>query len=66
LWLEPAFFQHFFENSTAKKPQFLPFWQKLKAIFVQKLKVGSFYSVKKLKKWAKNSDFPSKRNIAFG
>ena len=35
------FFQRFRENSAAKKTQFLPSGQKLKAIFLQKLKVGA-------------------------
>ena len=37
------FFQRFCENSAAKKTQFLPSAQKLKAIFVQKLKVGAAF-----------------------
>jgi len=49
-----GFFQHFCKNSTAKKSQFLPFWQKLKAIFVQKLKVGGFYLRKICEKKSKN------------
>ena len=36
------FFQRFCENSAAKKTQ-LPSVQKLKAIFVQKLKVGAAF-----------------------
>ena len=41
--LEQAFFQHFRENSTAKKTQFLPYLKKLKAIFGPKLKVGAAF-----------------------
>ena len=37
------FFQHFRENSTAKKTQFLPYLKKLKAIFGPKLKVGAAF-----------------------
>ena len=37
------FFQRFRENSAVKKTQFLPSGQKLKAIFVQKLKVGAAF-----------------------
>ena len=37
------FFQHFCENSSAKKTQHLPFGQKLKPIFVQKLKLGAAF-----------------------
>ena len=37
------FFQHFCENSSAKKTQNLPFGQKLKPIFVQKLKLGAAF-----------------------
>ena len=38
-----GFFQRFCENSAAKKTQFLPSAQKLKPVFVQKLKVGAFF-----------------------
>ena len=41
--LSQAFFQHFRENSTAKKPQFFPYLKKLKAIFGPKLKVGAAF-----------------------
>ena len=41
--LMQAFFQHFRENSTAKKTQFLPYLKKLKAIFGPKLKVGAAF-----------------------
>ena len=42
------FFQHFCENSSAKKTQNLPFGQKLKPIFVQKLKLGAaFLNIRK-------------------
>jgi len=34
-----AFFQHFRENSTAKKTKFLSYLKKLKAIFGPKLQV---------------------------
>ena len=37
------FFQHFCENSSAKKTQNLLFGQKLKPIFVQKLKLGAAF-----------------------
>ena len=39
-----AFFQRFCRNSTEKNPQFLPSAPKLKAIFVQKLKVGAAFT----------------------
>ena len=43
------FFQHFCENSSAKKTQNLPFGQKLKPIFVQKLKLGAaFLNIEKI------------------
>ena len=42
-YLSQAFFQHFCENSSAKKTQNLPFGQKLKPIFVQKLKLGAAF-----------------------
>ena len=38
-----GFFQHFRENSTAKKTQFLPHLKKLKAIFGPKLNVGAAF-----------------------
>ena len=51
MWLQAAdyvhtpglFFQRFCKNSAAKKTQFLPSAQKLKAIFVKKLKVGAAF-----------------------
>ena len=56
------FFQHFCENSSAKKTQNLPFGQKLKPIFVQKLKLGAaFLNIEK--KLMRGQDFNiSKKN----
>ena len=49
--LTQAFFQQFYENSSAKKTQNLPFGQKLKLIFVQKLKLGAAFLNIEKKTW---------------
>jgi len=42
------FFQRFCKNSAAKKTQFLPSAQKLKAIFVKKFKVRAAFILNKI------------------
>ena len=56
------FFQHFCENSSAKKTQNLPFGQKLKPIFVQKLKLGAaFLNIRKKLDASAQFQYPSKK-----
>ena len=56
------FFQHFCENSSAKKTQNLPFGQKLKPIFVQKLKLGAaFLNIRKKLDASARYQYPSKK-----
>ena len=56
------FFQHFCKNSSAKKTQNLPFGQKLKPIFVQKLKLGAaFLNIRKKLDASAQFQYPSKK-----
>ena len=56
------FFQHFCENSSAKKPQNLPIGQKLKPIFVRKLKLrAAFLNIRKKLDARAGFQYPSKK-----
>ena len=66
MYLTQAFFQHFCENSSAKKTQNLPFGQKLKPIFVQKLKLGAaFLNIRKKLDARAGFQYPSKKLIDY-